>query len=63
MLKQVGEKIIAADKLNFVAPNTIKRILHVIREASKHLKMDKHDKTKTLNRSFSGMEDFGNVKR
>ena len=27
----IGDKLIAADKLNFVAPNTIKRILHLIR--------------------------------
>lgn len=54
----IGDKLIAADKLNFVAPNTIKRILHLIREASKHHKLDK-ETNQNLSKSIGGMSDFG----
>tara|TARA_B110000285_G_C14999171_1_gene550508 strand:- start:766 stop:954 length:189 start_codon:yes stop_codon:yes gene_type:complete len=57
-LKTSGDKLIAADKLNFVAPNTIKRILHLIRQASIHHKLDK-DINQNPNKSISGMSDFG----
>ena len=36
----LGTTLRSADKMNFVVPNTIKRILHVIREAQSHCKLD-----------------------
>ena len=55
-VKKIGHQLQQADKLNFVVPNTIKRILHIIREACHELKLDKH-----TDEDIKGMEDFGKV--
>ena len=39
-VKEIGEKLREADKFNYVVPNTVKRVLHVIREAAEELKID-----------------------
>ena len=39
-VKEIGEKLRAADRFNYVVPNTVKRVLHVIREACEELKID-----------------------
>ena len=39
-VKKIGEKLSAADKLNFVVPNTVKRVLHILRESCKYYKID-----------------------
>ena len=43
LLEQVstlGNRLSEADQLNFVVPNTVKRVLHIIREACKELRIE-----------------------
>lgn len=54
---EIGQKLQRADKLNFVVPNTIKRILHVIREAQAECKFSKDDDPTDL----KGLADFGRL--
>jgi translation initiation factor 2B subunit (eIF-2B alpha/beta/delta family) len=51
----LGTTLRSSDKMNFVVPNTIKRILHVIREAKTHYKFD------NVTNDVQGMIDFGDV--
>ena len=39
-VKRIGTQLREADKMNFVVPNTVKRVLHVIREACKELRLE-----------------------
>lgn len=34
-VKKIGKKLSEADRLNFVVQNTVKRVLHILREAYK----------------------------
>lgn len=58
-IKMFGDQIIKADKLNFVVPNTIKRIIHVFREACHQCKLDKELEKNTKILGIGGMADFG----
>ena len=40
-VKQFGEKLKNADQNNFVVPNMVKRVLHIIRETCRRLKLEK----------------------
>jgi translation initiation factor 2B subunit (eIF-2B alpha/beta/delta family) len=39
-VKQIGERLKNADQNNFVVPNMVKRILHIIRVVCKKLKLE-----------------------
>lgn len=39
-VKEMGNRLRDADRLNFVVPNTVKRVLHILRESCKILKID-----------------------
>lgn len=39
-VKSIGKRLSEADNLNFVVPNTAKRVLHIIREACKELRIE-----------------------
>ena len=39
-VKALGKRLSEADNLNFVVPNTVKRVLHIIREACKELRLE-----------------------
>ena len=39
-VKAIGKRLSEADHLNFVVPNTVKRVLHIIREACKELRLE-----------------------
>lgn len=56
-VSDLGSTLRSADKMNFVVPNTIKRILHVIREAQTHLKFENQTN------DVEGLVDLGVVKR
>ena len=61
-MKKIGEKLSAADKLNFVVPNTVKRVLHILRESCKYYKIDQELSDKDNNQKMStieNMQDFG----
>lgn len=56
-VQETGQKLQKADTLNFVVPNTIKRILHIIREAQNECKFIKNEQ----NNDLKGLIDFGKI--
>ena len=40
LVTSLGKRLSEADHLNFVVPNTVKRVLHIIREACKDLRIE-----------------------
>eukprot|EP00347_Sterkiella_histriomuscorum_P022712 403337443 len=47
-VRQIGKKLITADRMNFTVGNVVKRIYHVIREECKNLKISVKDTTDIL---------------
>ena len=39
-VKKMGNRLRDADRLNFVVPNTVKRVLHILRESCKILNIE-----------------------
>ena len=42
-LQKIGQKLIQADKMNFVVMNIVKRILHIVRERAQQFKISLKD--------------------
>lgn len=63
-VKEMGKQLAEADNMNFVVPNTVKRILHQIREACNELKLNKFLQAEECDspQKFKGMEDFGKAR-
>ena len=63
----MGNRLRDADRLNFVVPNTVKRVLHILRESCKILKIDQElqnhcDSQNNINR-LEGMMGFEKIPR